>query len=742
MNKAYSRINFQNAPSTATPLNATNLNKMDKAINDLDDRIIELQGYQEEAEEAAEEAAASASAASKALETVTADAEARVNEIIAGMEVYTKEEANSKFASAIKQTASGSPVLITDSVEGKVLDFKGKGRSTQKQYSGKNLLCSRTTLLDWNGITYTPVTNENGELEYISISGTRTSDTYYVLPYDEVSTQLPSTLKAGEKYIISANSTHNNIDIRVYEMINGAYVTAVATTTEAEWIPNKDATKTIIRINVGATTAINDVRVYPMIRRAEVTDGTYEPYVGGTASPNPDYPQTIESVADGGYFDGELLNGYYNSSTGEYVFQASGRICSKNPIPCKSGDVVKIVLENNVSNMYICYYGENGYISMLYGTENANFIEKTIPNGATYFTFWAVNSGMTVDTVGHITVTINGKYALIVKSKGKNLFDITQLLKASGWKESNGEYKGTHSALNSVFGANTNGFNVPKFEENTQYTLSLLAYEVGGGIGQITFQYTDGTSNFVRIPSTTMTKYTLTSASGKTISKILGSYADGSGSELHIKDIQLEIGTVATEYEPHKEEVKYIPLNEPLRSSLDGIVTDEVSFSEVTRRFKEVVFDGSSDELWSTYAPQESRPDGTYCYFVSVADNKKMEYNSSTCTHFNNKVSAWTIGGVGTFSDHNKNNYLYFVTDKSTFSEWKTWLQANPITVIYELAEPITETIEPVDIVTYDNVTYISNADNAEMEVTYATDTKSYIDSKFAELQAALVNML
>lgn len=42
MNKAYSRINFENLPSHATPLSATNLNIMDKALDDIDDRVVEL----------------------------------------------------------------------------------------------------------------------------------------------------------------------------------------------------------------------------------------------------------------------------------------------------------------------------------------------------------------------------------------------------------------------------------------------------------------------------------------------------------------------------------------------------------------------------------------------------------------------------------------------------------------------------------------------------------------------------
>ncbi len=40
MNKAYSRINWENYPSTETPLNETNLNRMDGALNTVDDRVV------------------------------------------------------------------------------------------------------------------------------------------------------------------------------------------------------------------------------------------------------------------------------------------------------------------------------------------------------------------------------------------------------------------------------------------------------------------------------------------------------------------------------------------------------------------------------------------------------------------------------------------------------------------------------------------------------------------------------
>ena len=42
--KAYARITWVNEPSTDTPLNATNLNKMDLALNEIDNRVLQLQG--------------------------------------------------------------------------------------------------------------------------------------------------------------------------------------------------------------------------------------------------------------------------------------------------------------------------------------------------------------------------------------------------------------------------------------------------------------------------------------------------------------------------------------------------------------------------------------------------------------------------------------------------------------------------------------------------------------------------
>lgn len=44
MNKIYTRINWKNAPKQETPLNEHNMNKLDKAVNELDDRVVSMDG--------------------------------------------------------------------------------------------------------------------------------------------------------------------------------------------------------------------------------------------------------------------------------------------------------------------------------------------------------------------------------------------------------------------------------------------------------------------------------------------------------------------------------------------------------------------------------------------------------------------------------------------------------------------------------------------------------------------------
>lgn len=137
----------------------------------------------------------------------------------------------------------------------------------------------------------------------------------------------------------------------------------------------------------------------------EVDGATYQ-----EPNPSPESPKMIYAVGDMGFFDGELLQGIYNSTTGLYAYSSKG-VCSKNKIPCKSGDIIKLLTENTyISDSGVCFYQSDGTCISYSGISG----DIIAPESATFFNFRLVSaSNVTPSSAGHIAVTINGRYAII-----------------------------------------------------------------------------------------------------------------------------------------------------------------------------------------------------------------------------------------------------------------------------------------------------------------------------------------
>ena len=142
-----------------------------------------------------------------------------------------------------------------------------------------------------------------------------------------------------------------------------------------------------------------------------------------------------------------------------------------------------------------------------------------------------------------------------ITSGTKNLFNSEWLLEASGWTEQNGEYSGTAKDLIDTFKRTAQPFPFESFEQNTQYTFSCYAKVSGSTSTNQCFRflitYTDNSTSVVLgvdNSASTYTKFTGTSESGKTISKVNASYGDGQTNTLYLKQVQCEKGIVATDY--------------------------------------------------------------------------------------------------------------------------------------------------------------------------------------------------
>jgi hypothetical protein len=142
--------------------------------------------------------------------------------------------------------------------------------------------------------------------------------------------------------------------------------------------------------------------------------------------------------------------------------------------------------------------------------------------------------------------------------RSPNVFDSSQILKASGWTENNGVYSGQINLLYRL--GQMNACSPEPCKENTQYTLSYTtsvdenATPNGPVQPYLYIRYTDGTATkpaFRLLPTNPgdTSHIVLTSNSGKTVAYINASYDHTAPS--HISNIQLQEGTVATPYVPY-----------------------------------------------------------------------------------------------------------------------------------------------------------------------------------------------
>ena len=240
--------------------------------------------------------------------------------------------------------------------------------------------------------------------------------------------------------------------------------------------------------------------------------------------------------------------------------------------------------------------------------------------------------------------------------------------------------------------------------------------------------------------------------------------------------IRLASDTDAT-YEPYKETVSTIPTSEGLAGipvESGGNYTDEngqqwicdevVKYADGSgkriQRIGKAVFDGSSDEGWknaSTNVTDKVRkyisglsevikkPSSNYDIFNGISNTFKAVPASGTDStyHCNIGVSFGIDGNLLVYSDS------YNTSDVSL---WTAYLAENPMTLYYELAEPIItdltaeEIAEIEKLYTFYPITNIFNDADCGMAVTYIADSKLYIDNQLAiqkaQQEEALATML
>lgn len=219
------------------------------------------------------------------------------NDVYVGNKSTAPEEAV-LIIEPINGTASGNNIKLTDSANDKVVKITIDGKSVQNTYTGKNLFNMATIekgRIDDGNVGYADGTSD------LSVDGTTVSVTTTGNYRGFVSYYIP--VKPSSKYtisfIVSNAATGFTCDEYNSSKVYTQRLQAVNVQTGTTKVINVTTTSSggYIRLtfllNSASTITFSNIQVE---LGASKTD--YEPYVGGQASPNPDYPQNISTIAN------------------------------------------------------------------------------------------------------------------------------------------------------------------------------------------------------------------------------------------------------------------------------------------------------------------------------------------------------------------------------------------------------------------------------------------------------------
>lgn len=288
--------------------------------------VVENQGIQD-----AEAARANAEAERAANEAARQET-AGVMETVAQTCMAVTEDARAfsrEKSDAIIQTASGTAIAVHDSSDDPVRGLRVFGRTGQRTTTGAQLLRGTDTL--WSDGVKTSSSQETGIWREASLTagtitvGKQGNNTLVRIERAEGASgvidmgQNKVPIETGKTYTISAVAKGiGNIRFRYgigeYKVMQKPLANAFEKlsytfTAEEQYVVDGKANIYFGVSHSGADGSQPWVEFYDMMLCEGDSTPDYEPYTGGIPSPNPDYPQELVSVGDGGEINVSITDG-------------------------------------------------------------------------------------------------------------------------------------------------------------------------------------------------------------------------------------------------------------------------------------------------------------------------------------------------------------------------------------------------------------------------------------------------
>lgn len=631
--------------------------------------------------------------------------------------------------------AEGENITLTDSSDMPFKLFRPGGNSWQKTRSGKNKLDS-ITKKEWtsNGVTFTPVLDDNGDVLYVNVNGTATKKTTTSLASFEP--------ELNVNYIVSGCPI-GGTSSTAYVYVTGSIDNRNGEETNAIWTTEGRKSYQVI-IKAGAT--ISNMKFYPMIRLATETDSTYEPY---GAMPSPEFRSEIRNVGDNvNLFDyTKMEQGTLNytdgtPSNGEYTVRS-------DYIPAKS--------DTDYTCSYTIVDSSFNYIFRIYEyDENHNFITRVeIFNKVPPHTIKTQSNTRYIRVVFYydkkLTPTTYTKYFKNIK--------IEKGTKATPYSPYNcGNFNETVCNEN-LFDSKimTNNDSLTTIKEDGTIILQNNSNPVGYKSALHTLKklcpsLKVGDKAYLKIETTHNNKFIyinsveITWVNGyfqiiteEMLNSVVGIYGGNNGQVDTLK-IMVTLDKLATKYQPHQSQQYTFPLKPGQRMYKDSYLADD----GVHHKRGQVVLDGT--ENWLDYAKQI---DGYYkAYSTGAKTNSYFNADNSLCNYFKTgKVSSSTVSKPLNIICSDKNATYVSVSNDvaSDLEEFKSWLSTlhtndTPVVLQYPLAEEVIEPYtEEQQLVyneikkahSYKNVTHIFSTDEIKpvLDVTYRKDLETMFNN-------------
>lgn len=439
------------------------------------------------------------------------------------------------------------------------------------------------------------------------------------------------------------------------------------------------------------TTDVSITGTYKNIKVGLTQFEEWEPYTGREPAPSPAYPQVIHGVGDMGFFDGLYRTIYFDTNGTQSTNPAW--FLTDSIIPCKTGDHIKVVCDkaDDIDHYGIVYYLDGEWKSRPANNKTGEWDTPSNVNG------FRINCGSDTarfdkNSLRHLTIFVNDKYAVCIKAVGSNLCYFDQIMKTAGIEpDGDGIYYVPTANLpyHGVIWHNEQKITGSVY---IRYTRKYEPAENGAGGCYPVVYYTDGTyENIGSSPVTTFQTVTVTTNASKTVDYVYFSYGTYN-SKTWIKELMISRENM--DYVEPQNGVTYIPVDHPLFEG-DKIIQRNGEY-KLIRKYGVMKVDGSV--AWSKNVPGDSE-DYMY-YYNDVTSGLDKNTSGKLFSEKFSQIETTEKDKIGVAMYYMYPKALYIrvnakILPSNDADHFNQWIIDNPFTIVYPLAVPTEEDLSP-----------------------------------------------